>query len=257
MLTAALGMLLGVACTHPPATSVVTVFAAASLTDAFREVAREFEGEHPNVSVVLSFGSSGQLRTQIVQGARADVFAVASPSETRRLRSDGITAGPDRVFARNRLVIIAPNGLSQPPRELADLARPGLSLVLAAQSVPAGQYAAEVIARASGDPELGPDFAARVDANVRSREPNVRQVAAKVALGQADAAIVYATDVTPEIVGRVQQVGIPELLNVTAEYPLVVLPGGPNAGGGARFADFVMAARGQAVLAKWGFLPGA
>ncbi len=168
----------------------LTVFAASSLTESFQSIAAAFEGRHEGVHVLLNFAGSSALALQIVQGAPADVFASANPQQMQKVVDEGLTAADPQIFAENRLVVIVPasSGLS----DLLGLARPGIALVLAAPEVPVGAYARQALASMDGD--FGADFSARVMANVVSEEPNTRQVAAKVELGEADAAVVYATD---------------------------------------------------------------
>lgn len=229
-------------------TGEVVVSAASSLTEAFSEVARAFEAHYPGTRVTLNFGSSAALAAQVNEGAPADVFASADRAQMEAVAER--RAAPVVVFAQNRLAIAKPQG-SGSVMEYAGLARPGLKVVLAADGVPAGRYALQSLAAAERSGAFGPDFQARVLANVRSREPNVRAVLAKVQLGEADAAIVYATDLaaTPEVQG----VPIPDAYNVTAEYVIAPLTGGRNAATGRAFVAFVLGPEGQASLARRGF----
>ena len=156
------------------------------------------------------------------------------------------------MFARNRLVVIAPKN-SAAVKTLADLARPGVKLVLADKTVPVGDYTRktlDLIARAG---TYGADFSARVLKNVVSEEPNVRQVAVKIQLGQGDAAVVYASDVTPSLKPDVRIIGLPTRFNPLASYPIGVLRSG-NAAQGQAFVDFVLSSDGQKILKKWGFV---
>jgi molybdate transport system substrate-binding protein len=231
----------------------VTVFAAASLTDAFREIGAAFEQDHPGVRAVFSFGASSALRTQIEQGAPADVFASADQAQMDNARKGGALAGEDRVFARNRLTLITPRDNPRGIQGVEDLASEGVKLVTTDPAVPIGQYTRGLLDRASADPAYGADFRARVERNVVSREDNVRQVVAKVQLGEADAGVVYATDVTPQVRDQVRQIDVPDPLQTIATYPIAAAKG-PNAAGGRAFMAFVLAPGGQDILAKWGFL---
>jgi molybdate transport system permease protein len=201
--------------TEAPSTPVgsaageLTVFAAASLTDAFKEIGAAFEAAHPGSKVAFSFGASTQLRTQLEQGAQADVFASADQAQMDRARQANLIAAADRVFVRNRLVVIVPKANPGGVRELQDLAKPGLKLVTAAPEVPIGVYTQTMLDRMVQDPAFGPDFKDRVNANVVSREPNVRQVVAKVNLGEADAAVVYSSDVTPDVAASLGTLDVP------------------------------------------------
>ena len=225
----------------------VVVFAASSLTEAFEEVAAAFEAAHEGVEVVLNFAGSSTLSTQIVQGAPADVFASADETQMQVVAEAGLLAGEAQVFVQNRLVMITPEDSAV--RTLEDLAKPDMLLVLAGPNVPAGRYALEVLGRLNE--VQGADFSARVLANLVSEETNVRQVAAKVTLGEADAALVYATDAW--VLRGVCVIEIPDPYNAAARYPIAVLEnGGPLA---PAFTDFVQSSDGQTILARRGFSP--
>jgi molybdate transport system substrate-binding protein len=251
----ALGLGLAVAvltgCGQPTdARSEIVVFAASSLTDAFTDLGARFQDASPGTRVTFNFGASSQLRTQLSQGARADVFASADQPQMEAASAASVLQGPPRVFARNRLVIIAPKGNPAHLTDLADLAREGLKLVAAQPNVPIGQYTTDLLERASADATYGPDFRARVESNIVSREDNVRQVVAKVQLGEADAAVVYATDATPQV----DQLPITDRLQTLATYPIAVARGS-NPAGGQAFVAYVLSPAGTSVLARWGFLP--
>ncbi len=245
----------GESTTAPRLQGQVTVFAAASLTDAFTEIGAMLEKAYPGVKVVFNFAGSPTLRAQLEQGARVDVFASADEPNMDAVGRQGLLAGRPRLFASNRLVVIVPARSHAAIAQLQDLARPGLKLVLARSDVPVGNYARQALARMSQDPAFGPAFAERVLANVVSEEPNVRQVVAKVQLGEADAGIVYATDVTPQVREAVQIIAIPDQFNVIARYPIAVVKNAPNAAGAQAFVDYVLSPPGQAILAKYGFIP--
>jgi molybdate transport system substrate-binding protein len=233
---------------HAP--TVLHVFAAASLTEAFTEMGAAFEAAHPGVTVVFNFAGSAQLAQQIVEGAPADVFASANQAQIDA--AAGKRAAPAApIFAANRLVVIFPAGNPAGIAALVDLAKPGLRVVLAAAEVPAGQYALEFLDKAARDAAFPPTFAADVLANVVSYEQNVRSVLAKVALGEADAGIVYASDVT----GQVARLDIPDGLNVIARYPIAWFADSPKADLAAEFAAYVLSDEGQAALAKYNFTP--
>lgn len=236
-------------------TGEVTVFAAASLTDAFKEIGAAFEAAHPGSKVTFNFGASSQLRTQIEQGARADVFASADQAQMEKAKQAGLISGSDRVFVRNRLVIIVPKGNPASLRELKDLAKPGLQFVTAAPEVPIGVYTQQLVDRLSQDPTYGSDFKERVHANVVSREPNVRQIVAKVALGEADAAVVYSSDITPDVADRLGRLEIPDRYNTLAVYPIAMVRNAPNPSGAEAFIAYVLSSAGQATLQRWGFIP--
>ncbi|MBX6772911.1 MAG: molybdate ABC transporter substrate-binding protein [Chloroflexi bacterium] len=238
-----------------PLSGQVTVFAAASLTDAFQEIAQQFQSQHPRVTFTFNFAGSPTLRTQLAQGAKADVFASADEPNMQGAIQDGTIAGQPQIFARNALVIIVPADNTADITGLKDLAKSGVKLVIEQKDVPAGNYARQVLANASKDPGYGSDFSTRVLANTVSEETNVKSVLSKVALGEADAGFVYRTDVTPDYRSKVKIINIPDQFNVIARYPIALVMNAPNAQAGQAFIDYVLSPAGQAVLQKWGFLP--
>lgn len=227
----------------------VVVLAAASLREAFAAIAGDFERAHPGVEVATSFAGSQELRTQLEQGARADVIAAADARQLEPLRSAGLVA-EGVVFARNELVIVVPPGPSR-VRDLASLAA-AERLVLGSPASPIGAYTVKVLERAAA--QLQPGYLAAVEAKVVSRELNVRQVLAKVELGEADAAIVYRSDATAAG-ARLRQLEIPPTLNVQARYPIAVLSQAPHPRLAAEFVALVRGPVGQAELTRAGFLP--
>jgi molybdate transport system substrate-binding protein len=229
--------------------------AAASLSAPFAEIAAQFSAAHPGVSVTFNFAGSQQLAQQLRQGAPCDLFASASQSYIDQVVQAGrISADAWRIFARNQLVVIYPLDRPLPDPSLAALAQPGLRLLLAAAEVPAGAYTRQFLDKAALDPAYGAAFRDGVLANVVSYEDNVSAVVAKVALGAADAGIVYTSDVAGANAAKFGQISIPPELNVTAVYrslPARQLAARPGAGA----AGFHPVARGQAILAQDGFLP--
>jgi molybdate transport system substrate-binding protein len=228
------------------------VSAAASLTEAFQEIAALYEQAQPGDSVELNFAGSQVLRTQIEQGAAADVFASADLVHADALKAGGLL-GPYQVFARNRLVVVVPAQGAR-VRGLQDLARPGMKLVVAGPSVPVGRYTTQAIAKLAAAGLFGDDFQARAHANVASQETSVRAVLAKVALGEADAGFVYASDAAtaPE---KVRTLDVPERYNVVAQYPIGVLARSGAAEKARVFVALVTGSEGQAILRKHGFAP--
>jgi len=233
-------------------TRAVTVFAAASLTDAFNAIAADFEAQNPNVEIVFSFGGSSQLATQILEGAPVDVFASANLRQMQTLVDAQAVADTPRVFARNRLVLIVPAENPANLRYLRDLANDGVKLVLAAPAVPVREYTDAMLDKMAASRLYGAAYRDAVLANLVSEEDNVRQVAAKVALGEADAGIVYLSDVTPDLQDDVQMIPIPDRLNTLAEYPIAALSDSALA---AAFVDYVLSDTGQAVLESWNLVP--
>lgn len=232
----------------------VTVFAAASLGDAFREVAREFELRNPGVEVKLNFAGSQRLRAQLEFGAAADVFASADAVQMGLAQEAGLIAGKGRPLTAAAMAIIvnADAGIDG----VGGVAAPGVKLVLAHESVPAGQYARLLLERlAQGDAGLGRDFAARALANAASEETSVKFVEQKVVLGQADAGIVYQPGaVTATAGGAARALPLPGVAaGVRAVYPIAVLKDSANPELAGRFVDFALSPPAQAILAGYGF----
>lgn len=230
------------------------VFAAASLTDAFTAIGREFTRANPRVSLKFNFAASTALRTQIEQGAKAGVFASADQVQMDSARRAGVIDGPDQVFVKNKLVVIYPAGNPARIGAIQDLARPGLKLVLTDKNVPIGAYARAALEKMSADPVFGTGFAGRVLANLRSEEANVRAVVTKVQLGEADAGIVYASDVTPAVAKDVIAMLIPDPFNIVAAYPIALVRDAPNRAAARAFIAFVRSAAGQAILVQHNFI---
>jgi molybdate transport system substrate-binding protein len=234
------------------APQTLTVFAAASLNNAFRELGREFEKAHPGIVVQFNFNGSQILSTQLQTGAPADVFASANAEEMGHLIDDGLVAKETpQIFVHNRLLVILPPDNPAALSTLADLAKPGLKLVLAAENVPAGHYARQVLDNLNA--VYGADYQARVLANLVSNETDVRQVVTKISLGEADAGIAYRSDIVaaPEL----KTIDIPDVYNVTADYPIAPLKQSAHSQQAGEFIQFVLSADGQSILQKWGFIP--
>lgn len=232
----------------------LTVFAAASLTDVFEEVATAFEAEHPGTEVIFNFGGSSTLATQLSEGAPADVFASANNKQMTVAKDAGRIAGPVRTFVKNRLVVIVPADNPASIQSLHDLANPGILLVIAAPDVPVRDYTNTMLERLAADPGYGEEYSQAVMANVVSEEADVRQVAAKVALGEADAGVVYLSDVTPDIAGDVLIVPIPDAYNTIATYPIALTNDTAQPELAQAFIDYVLSDAGQDTLVRWGFI---
>jgi molybdate transport system substrate-binding protein len=232
----------------------LTIFAAASLTEAFTEMAAAFETENSGVNIDVNFASSNALRLQIEQGARPDLYASANTLHMDALFEAGLVDRP-LIFAHNQLVVITPASNPAGLETLADLAKPGLKLVLAGPEVPVGRYARQSLRQMSADPALGSDFAGRVLANLVSAEETVKAVVAKVQLDEADAGIVYNSDVTPAVADQLKTIEIPAELNVVADYPLAVTADSRQPVLAQTFIDFVLSPSGQAVMRRHGFGP--
>lgn len=239
----------------PSQSREITVYAAASLSEAFRELAPLFERETQGARVRYNFAGSQQLAVQIEQGARADVFASADQRWMDYLTERRLASGAASAFARNRLVAIVPRANPGRIAALTDLARPGLKLVVAAEAVPAGRYTREVIRRLSERPGAPRGYGERVLANVVSQEENVKAVLAKVQLGEADAGFVYRSDVTAATASSLIVIDIPDDANVVAHYPIAVLAGARDPSAARAFVSFVLGTRAQQVLARHGLIP--
>ncbi len=245
------------ACGSPAPTTgsepvTLTVFAASSLTDAFTEIGAAFETANPGVTVTFNFAGSQALRTQIEEGAPVDVFASANTKEMDILVSNGfIEHGTPLLFLTNKLVVILPADNPAEIASLEDLAKPGTKLVFAAEEVPVGNYSRQALELMNAT--YGADFKDKVIANIVSNEDNVKQVLAKVQLGEADAGIVYTSDAVaaPEL----QNIEIPVEVNVLAKYPIAALNESAHAEVSEAFIAYALSEEGQAVLAKWGFGP--
>ena len=233
----------------------LTVFAAASLREAFRELGDTMERRTPGLRVDFNFAGSQELAAQLLAGAAADVFASADGRWMKFARDSGIIAGEPRAFVRNRLVVIVPKTTSGGIGKLQDLARPGVKLVLASSVVPAGAYSRVMLNNLSRSPGFDADFGSRTINNVVSQEQDVRAVVSKVQLGEADAGVCYVSDVSPKVSRDVRVFEIPEAANVVAEYPIARVKNGANAAGALAFIDLVISPAGQATLARHHFAP--
>jgi molybdate transport system substrate-binding protein len=222
------------------ASSTVTVFAAASMKTTFTKLAKSFEAAHPGVTVAFNFAGSQALADQLTQGARADAFASANESNMTTVTAANLNAGPARLYATNTLSIAVPPDNPARVTAFADLARPGLKVVVCAPAVPCGAATVK-IAQATG-----------VTLTSVSEEQAVGDVLAKVESGEADAGLVYSTDV---IAARDKVLGIPfpEAAKAVNTNSIVALKNGPQAALGQQFVDLVLSADGQTVLADAGF----
>jgi molybdate transport system substrate-binding protein len=226
----------------------VTVFAAASLHEAFDAAGPAFTNR-TGYPVRFNYGGSDTLAAQILAGAPADVFASANDKQMQRVAAQ---TGPAVTLAHNHLVVIVPNN-DAAVATLADLGKPGVRLVLGAPTVPAGAYARAAFTALNGVAGFGSDFAARAGANVVSEETDVKAVAAKVGLGEADAGVVYATDVTPQLAAQVRVIRFPAGTAPEARYPIAVVKSAANADGAAAFVRFITSPQGEAFLRARGF----
>lgn len=218
----------------------ITVFAAATLTKGFTALGREFEAANPGTTVTFSFGSSSELERRVEQGAPADVFASADQANMDKIVAARANAGAPVDFVKNKLEIAVEKGNPKRISTLRDLTKPRILSVLCDPSVPCGKFADQVLANA------------KVTVTPRSRESSVKATLSKVELGEADAAIVYVSDIASS--GKVDGVPIPDAVNVITTLPVVTLAGSKNRAVASAFAAFVAARSGELVR-RFGFLP--
>jgi molybdate transport system substrate-binding protein len=231
----------------------IKIFGAASLSDALEEIQTTYGSTSPvAVDVTVATGSSAALRTQIEQGARADVFLSADASNAKALFDRGLADGEPVPFATNRLMILVPLGNPAGITSPADLGRPGLRVIAAGDEVPVTRYAEETVEKLSALPGYPSDLLTSYTSNIVSREENVGAIVAKIALGEGDAAIVYVTDADPS---QTNSIAIPDEANVTATYTGVVLRDASGPINAHRFMDWLRGPAGQQILAAHGFSP--
>jgi molybdate transport system substrate-binding protein len=221
-------------------TGNITVMAAASLTESFNQIGKDFEAANPGSKVIFNYGGSSGLATQINQGFVADVFAAASPATMKTVTDAGNGDGTPAVFVRNQLVIAVPKGNPQGIAGLSDLTRPGVKVALCAEQVPCGAAAKKALT------------AANVKLTPVTLDQDVKQALSRVKLGEVDAALVYRTDAKASA-SDVDDIEFPESAGAINDYPIVVLKGAPNKAGAAAFIAYVQSDKGRAVLAKAGF----
>jgi molybdate transport system substrate-binding protein len=220
----------------------ITVFAAASLTESFDAIGKQFEKKYPDVNVKFNYDASSNLATQINQGAPADVFASADQDNLQKSIDAGTVTPPPVVFAKNRLEIAVEKGNPEKIKGLADLAKSGLVVVLCDDPVPCGKYAAQSLQKAG------------VNITPASKEENAKATLSKVSIGEADASIVYVTDVKAAK-GSTGGVRIPDKVNVIASYPIGVVKQSQNQTAAKAWEQYVLSKDGQKTLRKFGFLP--
>lgn len=234
-----------------PSSASLTVFGAASLRDALDAAIEAYAAVAPDVTITSSTDSSAALRTQIEQGAPADVFLSADVADPQALVDAGRTIGGVVPFATNRLAMIVPAANTAGLVSAADLGRPGLKLIAAGDQVPLTRYARQVVAGLAELPGYPADLVAAYEANIVSREDNARSVVAKVQLREADAAIVYATDAAAD---GLAVIPIPDEANVVATYGGVVVDATADPDQARAFLDWLAGGDGQAILSDFGFL---
>lgn len=233
----------------------ITVFTAASLTGAFGEIGQIYKNE-TNISVVFNFDGSQALRTQIENGAYADIFASANKKQMNAVKADGLMNNSSVIiFTKNKLSLIIPKDNPGKVGNLSDLAKPGLKIVIGTKDVPVGDYAMQIINKLGNDSAYGEEYKKSVLANVISQETNVNYVVTKVALGEADVGFAYVSDITEDLASKVTKVDIPDEYNIIAEYPIGMLKDSKYPAESEKFIELVTSAEGKAILEKYGFAP--
>jgi molybdate transport system substrate-binding protein len=220
----------------------VVVFAAASLTNAFNKIGTQFQKAHPGVSVKFNYAGSSSLATSIKQGAPADVFASADTTNMKTVTSANLATGQPTTFAKNKLEIMVDKGNPMKIKNIDQLANPKVKVAVCAPSVPCGKYSTEIFDKAN------------ITVKPVTEETSVTGVVTKITLGEADAGIVYVTDVKAAG-NQATGVPIPPKQNVTADYPIVELKNAPNSTASKSFMQYVNSPAGQDVLRSYGFLP--
>jgi molybdate transport system substrate-binding protein len=231
----------------------LTIFGAASLKGALDATKKAYETANPGVALVISTDASSALEMKIEQGAPVDVFLSADTSNPQKVVDKGLTAGPAINFADNKLTVIVPIGNPASIKTPADLAKPGVKIVAAGDAVPITKYATQLVANLAKEPGYPADFVAKYNANVVSKEDNVKALVAKLELGDGDAGIAYVTDAKAST--KVATVDVPPTANVIATYAGVVIMAAPNVDVAGAFLTWFAGPQGQAILSGYGFLP--
>lgn len=234
--------------------TTLTVLAAASLTDAFEEIGGAFEAANPGIKVEFQFGASSDLAAQLAEGAPADIFASANNRQMQVAKDAGRIEGKMYTFAKNRLVVIVPTDNPAGIESLHDLANDGVLLVVVAEGAPVRDYTNAMVDKLVNVSGYGEEFKTSFFNNVVSEEDTVRQVTAKVALGEADAGLVYVSDVTPDIAEDVKMISVPDAYNTLATYPIGITNDSPNKALAQTFIDYVLSDAGQDTLVTWNFI---
>jgi molybdate transport system substrate-binding protein len=233
----------------------LTVFTAASLTGAFSEIGQLYENE-TGIDVAFNFDGSQALRTQMENGAYADVFASANNKQMNALSSLGLMNNSSvSIFTRNKLSLIVPKDNPAGISNLSDLAKPGVKIVIGTKDVPVGDYALQIINKLGNDSAYGPEYKEKVLANIISQETSVNYVVTKIALGEADVGLAYVSDVTEDLSSKVDKIEIPDEYNIIAEYPMGISKESKYTAEAEEFIDLVKSEEGRAVLERYGFIP--
>jgi molybdate transport system substrate-binding protein len=233
----------------------ITVFTAASLTGAFTEIGQMYKNE-TNISVVFNFDGSQVLRTQIENGAYADIFVSANAKQMNLMKNDGFMNNSSiTVFTKTKPVIIVPKDNPGKIQNISDLSKPGIKIVIGTKDVPIGDYTLQILAKLANDSIYGPEFRKLVMENVVSNETNVNYITSKVALGEADAGFAYKSDITKDLSSKITKIEIPDKYNVIATYPMGILKQSKYTPQAQEFINLVESDKGTAILEKYGFEP--
>ncbi len=237
------------------ATQPLLVFAASSLRQPFEELADLYQKRFRLPRPLLLFAGSQILRTQLQQGAPADIFASANQQVIDSLEAEQLISRPHR-FAENRLALLVDKQNRQ-LKKLADLTRPGLLLAVGNQHVPVGRYTRELWGRLAADPGYGAELVRKIRQNIISEENSVKAIVTKVQLGEVDAGIVYHSELTAALRTWIGVIELPEQHNPTAHYPIAVTRRSTQVADAERFISLLLADEGQRILGKYHFQPAA
>jgi len=242
--------------TGAPATAApagLTIYGAASLTSVLAKVKTAYEAANPGTTLTISTDSSAAIETKIEQGAPSDVFLSADTANPQKLVDKGLAAGGLTKFAGNLLTVIVPTGNPAGIQTPDDLAKGGVKVIAAGDTVPITKYASQLVANLAKQPGYPADFVAKYTANIVSKQDNVSAVVTQIALGEGDAGIVYVTDAKTST--KVTAIAVPAEANVPATYAGVVVKASANADAAQAFLTWLAGSDGQAILASFGFLP--
>lgn len=236
-------------------TEELTVFCGAGLMGAFTEIGDLYQNL-TGIEVKFNFDGIPSLRAQIEQGAYADVVVSADLKHMNAMRAEGLLDNSTvTIFTHNKMAIVVPNDNPANIRSLEDLARPGVMIVMGTKELPAGDYALQVLDKLAADPNFGPEYREKVLENMVSEETTVNRVVSKVALGEADAGFAFISDVSPQMVGKVTRIPVPDEYNVVGDFPIGVLKQSEHPEEARNFIEVVMSEDGQSFIAKYGFIP--
>jgi molybdate transport system substrate-binding protein len=232
----------------------IIVFAAASLTESFNELAAEFEKlENGTVKVIYNFAGSQALKTSVENGAKADIFASASVRYMEELEEKGFVSGYS-IFAQNRLVLIKNKNSSYSITKLGDLSAEGMKIAVGDESVPVGMYWEQALETAYADGELKADEISGIERNIKTRELNVKDVVSKVTLNEVDVGVVYKTDVAKVVLEKVEEIDLPVFQKFDSNYPAAVLKDSEGNAEALKFYYFLLSDKGSKILEKYNFI---